>query len=323
MKKLLVLLLTTLLAFSLTGCGGNGQEETGDKGFTVGVLQFAQHPALDAATQGFIDELNKEFDNITFISENANGEVSNCATMANGFVAENVDLIMANATPALQAVTTATATIPVLGTSVTEYGIALGIDGFTGVCGGNVSGTSDLANIEQQAQMILDLVANVKTVGILYCGAEDNSKYQFEVAKKYLEGKGIKVEEGKFSESNDMAAFTQDLCSKVDAIYIPTDNAAASAAETIDGVARAAGIPIVTGEENTCVVCGIATQSIDYYELGVITGQMAGRILRGEEDIANMKVEYYSDHFEEAKKFNPELCDLFGITVPEGFEAIK
>lgn len=324
MKKLLSLLLATLMLFSLAGCkedAGDGQLT--DKIFYVGVVQLAQHDALDAATQGFKDELEKEFSNIVVDVQNAQGDSSNCTVIANGFVNDGYDLIMANATPALLAASAATATIPVLGTSVTEYGDAFGIENFNGIVGGNVSGTSDLANLQQQADIILDLVDNVKSVGILYCRSEKNSVYQFNVVKEYLEGKGIKVVDGGFTGSEEVQQTTENLCLEVDAIYIPTDNVAANCGDTIDGVCRPLGIPVVTGEENTAIKCGIATQTIDYYELGVITAKMAGQILRGEKDIAEMPIQYYSDYYTETKKYNPTICKDLGIEVTDEYEAIE
>lgn len=326
MKKLFKVVMALLMLLCFAGCSSDDSQVNNDqssKVFHVGIVQIAQHDALDAATNGFIDELKKEFPDIDIDLQNASGDTAACSTIVNGFVNDGVDLIMANATPALQAAASATNSIPILGTSVTEYGIALGISDFNGVVGGNISGTSDLANLEQQAQIILDLIPNVKTVGILFCSSEDNSVYQVKVVKKYLEEKGIKVVENSFTESNDIALVTSELCSQVDAIYIPTDNAAASFGDTIDGVARNAGIPIVTGEENTAAKCGVATQSIDYYDLGVITGKMAVKILKGEANIAEMPVEYYSDYFEEIKKFNPVICEALNIEIPDNYEAIE
>ncbi len=328
MKKLFVVLLSVLILLAMAGCSsGSGNDEPakepaqeGTKVVRIGVSQLVQHAALDAATQGFVDEVKKAFPDADITVSNASGDAANCSTIAQGFVNDGVDLIMANATPALQAAVSATGDIPILGTSVTEYGVALGIDGFNGLVGSNVSGTSDLAPLDQQAQMILDLFPETKTVGIIYCSNEANSKYQVEVVSKTLSEKGIEVKEASFTDSNDIAMVCEDLCDQVDVIYIPTDNQAASCAETIANVVLAKKVPVIAGEEGICSLCGIATLTIDYYQLGVTTGQMAVRILNGEAKIEEMPIQYFEDP---VKKYNPEICDMFGVTVPEDFEPIE
>lgn len=252
--------------------------------FRVGICQLVTHDALDAATQGFMDALTEELgaDNVTFDVQNAAGDSNTCSTIANSFVAENVDLILANATPALQAASAATADIPILGTSVTEYGVALGIDDFTGTVGGNVSGTSDLAPLDQQASMILELFPDVKTVGLLYCSAEANSQYQVDTVKKYLEEKGVACTLYPFADSNDVAAVTQTACDASDVIYVPTDNTVAANTAIVANICLPAGKPVVAGEEGMAKGCGVATLSISYYDLGVTTGKMAAQILTGE-----------------------------------------
>ena len=220
----------------------------------------------------------------------------------------------------LQAAVSATGDIPILGTSVTEYGVALGIDGFNGLVGSNVSGTSDLAPLDQQAQMIMDLFPETKTVGIIFCSNEANSKYQVEVVTKELEAKGVTVKTASFTDSNDIAMVCEDLCSQIDVLYIPTDNQAASCAETIANVVLEKKIPVIAGEEGICTLCGIATLTISYYDLGVTTGQMAVKILNGEEAIENMPIQYFTNPI---KKFNVENGKLFGLEMPAGFEAIE
>ena len=327
MKKLLIVLLSVLMMMSLAGCGkeqpADGGEESSEeeaKVFHIGVVQLVQHAALDAATQGFVDEVTSEFPDADIVVLNASGDSANCSTISQGFVNDGVDLIMANATPALQAAVSATADIPILGTSVTEYGVALGIDNFNGLPGNNVSGTSDLAPLDQQAQMIMDLFPDTKTVGIIYCSNEANSKYQVEVVTKCLSDMGIEVKAASFTDSNDIAMVCEDLCSQIDVLYIPTDNQAASCGETIANVVLAKKIPTITGEEGTCKLCGIATLTIDYYDLGVTTGKMAVKLLKGEAKIEEMPIEYFANP---VKKFNPEICDEFGISVPEDFEPIE
>lgn len=321
-KKLTALLLALVLCVSLCACGSsdNGGNTNADAKYVVGICQLVQHDALDAATQGFKDALTDALgDDVRFIEQNASNDIATCATICSGLVSEGVDLILANATPALQAAVSATQTIPVLGTSVTEYGVALDIDDFSGTVGGNVSGTSDLAPLEQQANMVVELVPDAKTAGILYCSAEANSVYQANEVKSFLEKAGLKVNIYTFSDSNDVATVTATACDECDVLYIPTDNTAASCAEAINNVAQPAGVPIIAGEEGICKGCGIATLSIDYYELGVTTGKMAVKILTGEADISEMPVEYYQNP---VKKYNPELCEALGIAAPEGYEAV-
>lgn len=317
MKKtlsiLLALAMIAALSLSLASCGDKKD------GYTVGIVQLVQHDALDAATKGFQDALKKEFgDKVTFDYQNASSDSATCTTIVNSFVSKNVDLIMANATPALQAAASATETIPVLGTSITEYGVALEIKDFNGTVGGNISGTSDLAPLDEQAQMILDLFPETKTVGIIYCSAEVNSEYQVKTVEKFLTDKGITVTRYSFSDTNDIAAVTNSAVASSDVIYIPTDNKAADAAETIGNIVREAKKPVIAGEEGICSKCGVATLSISYYDLGVKTGEMAVKILKGESKISEMPIEYAPT----TKKYNKAIADELGVTIPEGFVAI-
>lgn len=314
-----------LLVMAISGCSqqqeGGNDEPQGNDTFTVGIVQLVQHPALDAATKGFEDALKEGLgESVTIVEENASGDSATCSTIVQGFVNDNVDLIMANATPALQAAVSATGDIPILGTSVTEYGVALGIENFNGTVGANVSGTSDLAPLDQQAQMILDLFPETKTVGIIYCSNEANSKYQVEKVSEYLEGKSIEVKTASFTDSNDIALVTGNLCDEVDVIYIPTDNQAASCAETIANVVTEKKVPVITGEEGICKGCGVATLSISYYDLGVETGKMAVKILKGEAKIEEMPIQYYPDPI---KKYNPEFAAMFEVEIPDTYEVIE
>ena len=321
MKKLLQILLALLTIFTLVGCSGNENEDPlVDPIKHVGVVQLLQHDALDAATKGFVDQLSLEFSNIDIDVKNASGETANCSIIANGFVTDQKDLILAVATPALQAAVSTTEDIPILGTAITEYGVALGIDNFNGVTGSNVSGTSDLAPLDAQAQMILDLIPDVKKVGIISCRNEANSGYQVEVVSKYLQAKGIEVEAKAFVDSNDVSQITEDLCLSCDALYIPTDNQAVACAETINNIASAKGVPIICGEEGACAKCGVATLTINYYELGKVTGKMAAKILKGEAKVEEMAIEYFP---EPIKKHNKEIADSLGIEIPEDYIAIE
>ena len=321
MKKLLQILLVLLTVFTLVGCGKEESEEPlVDPIKHVGVVQLLQHDALDAATKGFVDQLNLEFSNIDIDVNNASGESANCSIIANGFVVDEKDLILAVATPALQAAVAATEDIPILGTAITEYGVALGIENFNGTPGGNVSGTSDLAPLEDQAQMIIDLIPGVKKVGIIYCSSEPNSTYQVKVVKEFLNANGIEVIEKAFVDSNEVSQDTEDLCLECDALYIPTDNQAVACAETINNIALVKKVPIICGEEGACAKCGVATLTIDYYELGKVTGQMAAKILKGEANIEDMAIEYFPAP---VKKYNKEIAETLGIEIPEDYIAIE
>ena len=320
MKKLIALLLATLmLTGALYGCGNTAAENaSADQSYyTVGICQLVQHEALDAATKGFRDALVAELgDKVKFEEQNASGEPANCTTIINGFVASDVDLIMANATLALVAAAAATADIPILGTSVTDYASALEIDGWTGTVGTNVSGTSDLAPLDQQAAMIVELFPDAKNVGILYCSGEANSQYQVDVITGYLQDLGLTATPYSFTDTNDVASVAQLACENSDVIYIPTDNTAAANTEAIANVVLPAKVPVVAGEAGICGGCGIATLSIDYYDLGYATGLMAAKILKGEANVAEMPIEYAPIV---TKQYNAANCEALGVAIPEGY----
>ncbi|MGL5260490.1 MAG: ABC transporter substrate-binding protein [Lachnospiraceae bacterium] len=337
-------LATVLMASSLLGCGSKSEtqsstttesvvedvkeqtqeaEATGDKKvYNIGIVQLVQHDALDAATQGFIDAVMAKLgeENVTFDLQNASGDSATCATIVNQFVGNNVDLIMANATPALQAAVASTADIPIIATSVTDYATALDIDDWTGTTGMNVTGTSDLAPLKEQAEMIAELVPDAKTVGILYCSAEANSKYQATEIAAYLDEMGIAHKEYTSADSNDVALVTQTAIDEVDVIYIPTDNTMAANAEIINNIAEPAGIPIIAGEEGICKGCGIATLSIDYYSIGYNAGEMAAEILVNGTNPAEMEVQFASDL---TKKYMADRSELLKITIPDTYVAIE
>ena len=323
MKKLISLVLASVMALSLVACGSGSKDkdtDTGDKTYKVGVVQLVQHEALDAATKGFTDALKEALgDKVEVVEKNASGDSNNCSTIVNGFISDKVDLIMANATPALQAAASATSTIPILGTSVTDYATALEIADWTGTVGGNISGTSDLAPLDKQAAMLQELFPNAKKVGMLFCSSEPNSKYQVDEVTKLLSAAGITCTEYTFTDSNDVSSVTQKACDDSDVLYIPTDNTAASNTEAIANVVLAAGTPVIAGEAGICRGCGVATLSIDYYELGKITGQMAAKILTGEADISTMPVEFAPTATKQANMAN---CEKLGITVPADYTAL-
>ena len=346
-SKILSLVLAGAMVMSMAGCSGKGEETTAaateaatttaagsqaekseettaaepEKVFNVGICQLVQHDALDAATEGFKDALVEELgDGVVFDEQNAQGDANTCSTIINSFVSGGVDLILANATPALQAAQAGTNEIPILGTSVTEYGVALGIDGFDGTVGGNISGTSDLAPLDEQAAMLHELFPDKKTVGLIYCSAEANSQYLVDTVKAALEGLGYSCEYYAFSDSNDLATIVTKACSECEVLYVPTDNTAAANAELVNSICMPAGIPVVAGEEGICAGCGVATLSISYYDLGWGTGKMAAKILKGEANISEMPIEYAPQF---TKKYNAIICEELNIQVPDDYEPIQ
>lgn len=338
LKKLIATVIAAAMMVGMTACSTNQNSEqssseengssqsesvvnTDEKTFKVGVIQLIQHDALDAATQGFVDALTEHFgDKVEITVQNASGDAATCSVIANNFVAEGVDLIMANATAALQAAQAATATIPVVGTSVTDFATALQISDWTGKTGNNITGTADLAPLSEQAAMVKELFPDAKKVGILYCSAEPNSAYQSQVIQEEFAALGLECEEFTFSDSNDVASVTVSACANSDVIYIPTDNTAASCTETINNVAQPAGVPIVAGEAGICSGCGVATLSISYYDIGHIAGEMAIEILDEGADPAEMDIRFAP---EVTKMFNETLCTALGVTVPEDYTPLS
>ena len=313
MKKLLAVLIAVLLCLSTAALA--------EGSYRVGICQLVQHVALDAATQGFQDALTEKLgDDVVFDVQNASGDSNTCSTIVNNFVSGNVDLIMANATPALQAAVAATGDIPILGTSVTDYATALDLDGWNGATGMNVSGTSDLAPLDQQAEMLHELFPDAKKVGLLFCSAEANSRYQIDVITGCLTALGYECVEYSFADSNDVASVTQNACDNCDVLYIPTDNTAASCTEAIRNVVEPAGKPVVTGEEGLCAGCGVATLSISYYDLGYATGEMAWEVLVNGADVATMEVRFAPNV---TKEYNAELCEILGVQIPADYVAIQ
>ena len=314
--KLLTLLPLLVTPFMMTGCNENKDQ------FKIGICQLVAHPALDAATNGFIkaveDGLGK--DKVKFDKQEAAGDPAICSTIANSFVSKKMDLIMANATPALQAVANSTLTIPVLGTSVTEYGVALNIKDFNGTVGGNISGTSDLAQLDGQADMVTELFPDAKKVGLLYCSAEANSKYQIDKVEEFLKAKNLETKRITFSETNDLQSVLTGNIDGLDVLYIPTDNKCADNVSIIDNICRPAKLPVICGEEGICKGCGVATLSIDYFNLGVKTGEMAVEILKDGKDISKMAIAYDENP---VKKFNKEIAEELNITVPASYAEIK
>jgi len=325
MKKILAILCALTMVLALCACGSSAPAAAPAaeaESYNVGVCQLVQHPALDAATQGFVDTLKEKLgDRVSITVQNGAGDQPSCATIANQFVSDGVDLIMANATPALIATAAATSDIPILGTSITAYAAAFELSEDWGARSTqlNVSGTSDLAPLDEQAAMLNFFFPEAKNVGILYCSAEANSKFQVENITPTLEAFGYTVTAYSFSDSNEVASVATTAVGENDVLYIPTDNTAASCAEAINNVALPAGVPIIAGEEGLCAGCGVATLSIDYYALGCTTAEMAYEILVNGADVSAMEIQYSPDF---AKKYNADICAALNISVPEDYEAI-
>ena len=318
MKKIVSILMVLAMVLSMAACSS---EPAAEGAYTVGICQLVQHEALDAATLGFKEALQEKLgDKVTFVEHNASGDAATCVTICNQLVAEGVDLMMGNATAALQAAAAASATIPVVGTSITDYATALEIEGWTGKTGSNITGTADLAPLDEQAAMIKELFPEAKKVGILYCSAEPNSVYQSDVISGYLTDMGFEVEVFTFADSNDVANVTTAACAAADVLYIPTDNTAASCTETIANVAIPAGKAIVAGEAGICSGCGVATLSIDYYDIGYKAGEMAYEILVNGTNPGEMEIQYAP---EVEKLFNEANCTALGITLPEDYAPLE
>ncbi|MCQ2501538.1 MAG: ABC transporter substrate-binding protein [Lachnospiraceae bacterium] len=336
MKKAIALVAALTMAASMTACGSKAEEapaaassaaaestaaEESADSYTIGICQLVQHPALDAATEGFMDAIKEDLgDSVTFDEQNASGDSATCATIVNQFVSSNVDLILSNATAPLQAAAAATDSIPILGTSVTDYATALEIDDWTGATGRNISGTSDLAPLADQAAMLNELFPEAKNVGILYCSAEPNSKYQAEVITEALTGMGYTCKDYAFADSNDIASVVTSATSEADVLYVPTDNTAASNTEVINNICEPAGIPVIAGEEGICKGCGVATLSISYYDLGYTTGKMAVEILTKGTDVATMDVQFAPNV---TKEYMADRCEKLGVKVPDDYVAIE
>ena len=329
LEKAAAILMAAAMTASLAACGSSssGENSSGssagsDGTYTIGICQQMEHPALDAATEGFQDACKEKFgeDNVEFDVQNAQGEQTMCSTIINNFVSSDVDLILANATLPLQTAAQATADIPILGTSVTDFASALGISDWTGATGVNISGTCDLAPIEEQEDMLTELLPEAKTVGILYCSAESNSKYQAELFEEELEKDGIEYKEYTAADSNEIQSVVTNAVSECDAIYIPTDNTMASNTQIINNICLPAKVPVIAGEQGICSGCGIATLSISYYDIGYRAGEMAYEILAEGADISTMKVETAP---QVTKMYNPTICEELGITVPDDYEPIE
>ncbi|MBE6897705.1 MAG: ABC transporter substrate-binding protein [Ruminococcaceae bacterium] len=317
-KRFFAALLAVAMTLTMSACSSGGAD------YTVGICQLAPHPALDAATKGFKDTLTElaaaDGKTIEFQEQNANGEATTCGTIINGFVSSKVDLILANATAPLQTAASSTDSIPILGTSISSYGTALEEPDMGESTGRNISGTSDLAPLDEQAAIVKEWFPDAKNVGLLFCSGEANSRYQIDMIKPHLEALGFTCTEFTFSDSNDLATVTTNACQNSDVIYVPTDNTVADNTGIIANIAIPANVPVIAGEEATCSGCGVATLSISYEELGQTTGEMAYEVLVKGADISAMPIQFAPSV---TKKYNPTICEQMGLTPLEGYIAIE
>lgn len=329
MKKIAACFMSlTMLTLSLASCGNDssageaGANNSGDaKVYKIGIIQQLEHNALDAATKGFEEGLKEKFgDNVNIDYQNAQNEMANCATISTKFVTDNVDLIMANATNALTAAAAATADIPIVGTSITNYESA-GVVNDESAPGTNVTGVSDLAPIDQQIELLHRVVPDAKKVSIVYCSAEPNSVYQAELAKSALDELNIESQTFTAADSNEIQAVITKAVDGFDAVYIPTDNVFASNMEIVKNVTVPAKIPVFAGEENMCKSGGLITLSISYEELGKKAADMAYEILVNGKNPAEMPIEYVTDNL--TAKYNADIAEQLGIEIPDDIEAIK
>ena len=321
------------MVLGLAGCGNTASSQTAStstssteagadgKVYHIGVCQLVEHEALDAATQGFEDALKDKLgeNNVVFDVQNAQGEETNCATICTGFVSDNVDLILANATASLQAASAATNSIPIVGTSITDYATALNADDWNGTSGTNITGTSDLAPLDQQEAMIKELVPDVKQVGIVYCSAEANSVYQAEQIEAALDKDGIAYKEYSAADSNEIQSVVTKAVSECDCLYVPTDNTMAANVDIIKNVTVPAGIPVIAGEEGICQGA-LATLSISYYDIGQAAGEMAYEILVEGKDPGTMEIQYAKAT---TKEYNADVSDALGITIPDDYAKLS
>ncbi|MCR4926136.1 MAG: ABC transporter substrate-binding protein [Clostridiales bacterium] len=317
LKAVALLMVAVILVATFSACGGKSNL------FKIGIIQIAEHEALNSAYKGFVDALKEDgYEdgvNIELDFHNAQGDQSNCQTISDKFVTENKDLILAIATPAAQAIAQKTKTIPILVTAVTDPASA-DLVASNDAPGGNVSGTSDMNPIDQQIDYIKQILPQAKSVGILYCSSEANSKYQCDIAKESLNKRGMSAVEYTVSDANEIQQVVETAVSKkqVDAIYIPTDNVIASAMATVSSITTNAKLPVFCGESNMVAAGGFFTYGVDYYKLGRLTAKMAEKVMKGEATTATMPIEYLQDC---TIVVNEDVMNKIGITLPEAIKA--
>ncbi|MBM7623299.1 ABC transporter substrate-binding protein [Sporohalobacter salinus] len=312
-KKIVLGLLILGLIIVTIGCG---QQQTSDKKLKIGVIQIVEHPALDAAREGFVDFLAeqgyKEGENVVYDYQNAQGDMSTAQTIAKQFKNNQVDMILAIATPTAQVAANTTSEIPILITAVTDPKAA-GLVKDLEKPGTNVTGTSDLTPVGKQLELLTEISPKVKNIGILYNAGETNSVVQAKLAQKKSKELGLNLIEGAVSTSSDVFQVAQTLAGKVDAFYVPTDNTVASAIESVVKVANENNLPLIVGEDELIDRGGLATIGINYYRLGQQTGRMAIKVINGA-DPAKMPIEYQN---KKELVINKEAAKKMDVDLPE------
>ena len=318
MKGVAIATIAAMSMGMLAGCGG-GKDTNEEKQYKVGVVQLVQHGALDQANQGMIAGLADngfvEGENLIVTQENAQNDQSNLQSIAQSFVADEVDIILAIATPAAQVMAANTEEIPIVGTAITSFEGA-GLVESDEAPGYNVTGTNDMNPVEEQVNLLLQLVPDAKVIGTIYTAAEVNSQIQVDLLDKVAAAKGLTVEKRTIQNVNDIQQAAQSLVGVVDALWLPTDNNVASAMPNVVGITDPAGIVTITGEESMTVAGGTATYSFSYYDIGYNAGVMAAQILKGEADPATLPVQ--SPKAEDLTAvLNMEAIAALGIEVPQ------
>ncbi len=317
------ILLLSLFIFVFSSC--DTDKTDGDTSaqsmYKIGICQFIEHEALNSATEGFKAAVKEKLgDTVEFDYRNATGEKSNASTICSGFASDSVNLIFANSTNALAAAADATSEIPVVACSVTDFSSTLGIEITDGKTGINVTGASDILPLEKQAEVIYEIVPWAENVGILYCSSETNSKYQADEITKHLTSYGLTCKNYTFVDTTDVTLVTQQAADECDVIYTPTDNTVASNTQAINNILEPKKVPLVAGNIDVAIECGIATVGIDYYALGYEAGVMACEILTENKNPADMEIRFADEYF---KKYVPERTSLLDIKVPEDYTAIE
>lgn len=303
----------SIVPAGLSACtgGGSGSQGQGGGSRKIGVLQLTEHPALDASNKGFVDALDEAGITYNIDQQNAQNDQSACQTIAHKLVNDGNDLILAIATPAAQAVAGATDEIPIIGTAITDFASA-GLVQSNDKPGKNVTGSSDLTPVADQFDLLVKLLPQAKTVGVLYCTAESNSDVQVKLADQAAANHGLKLVRYSVSSSNEIQQIVESMVGKVDVVYTPTDNTIAAGMTTVTMIANDNKLPTICGEEGMVDNGGLATYGINYEELGKLAGQMAVKILKGESKPADMAIE----HLDASKctlKTNEETAKKLGI----------
>jgi len=313
LKKIVIIILAIMLVLSFTLVTAGCKTE---KNPTIGIIQYVEHVALDSAREGFIDALADngyvDGENITIDVQNAQADQSNLSTISDRFVADKVDLILAIATPAAQSIAGKTKDIPILGTAITDYEAAKLVDS-NEAPGGNVSGTTDMNPIREQIELLVQLVPDAQTIGVIYTSSEDNSIVQAQIAREVIEEMGLTYTEVTITNSNDVQQAVQSIVEDCDALYLPTDNILASSMPVVAGVTIESKTPVICGESGMVAGGGLATLGINYYDLGYQTGLMAVKILKGEAEPATMAIESATE-FDYA--INGDIAEQIGLEIP-------